>query len=225
MSQDTIPVSTMGKEEDLNWKEINDALERIANAQNALKYLGVSLPSVARATTLASMNLHLVEAGGDPFKAMTIITEFMYDLWISVCKNLQESMGEAIKSGKVQGQKLSVQEIDSMKALVVNIEMILSTNHSFTAKDIADILEAQQALAVVIDSRSKSHDPLAVARALIVMAQQYMFFDMQGDLIAAKTAFADQQHLLWDIAAVNAQYIIKTAVEQSDSGLPEGKAN
>lgn len=225
MSQNTIPVSAVGKEDDLDWKEINDSLERIASVQNALKCLGMSLSSVARASVLASMNLHLVESNGDPFKAMTIITEFMYRMWIAVCGNLQASMGEAIKSGKVQGQKLSTQEIESMEALVVNIEMVLSSNHIFTVEEIAGVLKAQQALAGVVEEQSKTHEPLAIVRSLIVMAQQFMLFDMQGDLVSAKTAFADQQHLLWDVAVANAQRMVKAASEKMDSGPPEGKSN
>jgi predicted molibdopterin-dependent oxidoreductase YjgC len=38
-----------------------------------------------------------------------------------------------------------------------------------------------------------------------------MFFDMQGDILSAKTAFSDQQFLLWSVAITNAKKIIEAA--------------
>lgn len=225
MSQDTIPVSTVGKEEGLNWKEINEALERFSGTYNGLKHHGLSLQSVARASVLSSMNLHLMETAGDPFKAMTIITEFMYNMWITMCKNLQTSMGEAVKTGKIQSQKLSEQELANIETLIVNMEMMLSANHTLSLEEIKEVLEVQQELAEFIDCRTKNHKALSVARSLIVMAQQFMFFDMQGDILSAKTAFADQQHLMWNISITNAKSLVEEAVAKTDSGSPEDKSN
>lgn len=225
MGQDTIPVSEAGKKDELNWKEINDALERLTSVQDTMKRLGIPLSAVARASVLAALNIHVLETGGDPFKAMSSMTEFMHKMWISVCTGLLASTSEAIKVGSIQGQKVSETELDAMRAFVINMEMILATNHTIMADEITKVLEAQNALANSVDEQAKIYGSLAVARSLIVMAQQCVFFDMNCDIVSAKAAFTDQQHLLWEIAIANAMKLIESAVEKTDLGPSENKPN
>jgi len=217
MSDEDKKLDSAVEPDDLDWKEVSSALERLLGAQDALKRLGVPLRIVGRASILAAMNLQLVETEGDPFKATTLITEFMYRTWRPVCDGLKATAEAAIKDGALQKQRLSGTELESMKALISNMDMVLSSRHILSAEEIVDLLKAQTELSNVVSEHTQKFGPMAVVRSLIVMAQQFIFFDMQGDLLAAKTAFSDQQHVLWEVAVVNARSLIQKAVETAES--------
>lgn len=211
-----IPVSSFTEESEPNWKEINNATERFTHVQETIKKLGTSLESTVYASIIAAMNLTVAYTDGDPYKANAIIVAFMHKMWMSVCNGLKKSAEDAIKSGTGCGQKLTSKELESMKALVVNMEMVLSTHHTMTADEISKVLEAQNALAKIAQEQAESNSPIAVVRALIVMAQQFILFDMQGNIVAAKTAFEDQQLYLWEIAIANAKNIMETVMETNE---------
>jgi len=220
-----IPVSSFTEESESNWKEINNALERFIHVQETVKKLGTSMESAVKASIIAAMNLTVAYTEGDPYKANSIIVTFMHKMWMSVCTGLRKSAEEAIKSGVGYGQKLTPKELESMKALVVNMEMVISAHHSMTADEISETLKAQDALAKTVQAQAAVSQPISVVRALIVMAQQFILFDMQGDITAAKTAFEDQQLYLWEIAIANAQNIVKAITEANETGPVEDKAN
>lgn len=225
MSENSVPVSNLGGEPELNWKEISDALERVFSNAEHMKQLGMQVSSVGRATLISALHLHLIEVGGDPFKAISQMVSFLYANAIDVCNRLRSGLSEALKEGKVQGQKLKEHEREEMQNLLINLEMVLSRPHSMNADEIAAVLEAQKALTESAEKVAKNSNPLAVARALITMAQQFMFFDMEGDLVAARAAFMDQQQLLWHLAVVNVRNLIDAALKKSEQGAPEDKAN
>lgn len=219
MGIDSIPVAD-ATEEEFNWKEINNALERIMSVTDHLKKIGLQVSSVAKATLLSAMHVNLIEVSGDPFKAASQMISFIHKYAIPVCNSLKSMLADAIKTEQVQGQKINKEELESMEAMLVNMEMMLSKHHTMTAEEITGVLTSQQELAGPVEVVAKKHDSLTVARALIVMAQQFMFFDMQGDLVSAQAVFTDQQHLLWDVAVANAKKIMQAAVESG-----EGKTN
>jgi hypothetical protein len=225
MSDEKIHVTDLGREEEWDWEEIKVVLSKLSSFEGNLLESKFDLSSVARAVLIWTMQLFLFGSRGDKSKATLLITDFMQEGWDVVCKNVFRSVSDAIKEKEVHGDALSDDDISGLKKLVVNLEMMQSAEHAICAEDIAKVMLAQRSLASSVDELSRVIDPLSVARALITMAQQFMLFDMGGDILSAKTAFTDQQYLLWGLAVLNVRNMVEEAEKRTEAGPPEEKPN
>lgn len=223
MSEDDTPVTAVEvqDEDKLNWKEISEALERLGHVQDVLKQRNVSLTSAARATLLSAMQLHLMEIGGDNLKAMILMNDFMTAAWSTVHRLLKKALETAVTEGKLQGSKISEIDSTNIKELLKEMERTEELEHSIPADQIASVLEVQQELANFIETLSDKYTGIALARAMMVMAQQFMMFDI-GEELSAKAAFEEQSRLLWFIAQTNVENLLKAAAKSAEDGAPEG---
>ena len=219
---DDTPTKELETEDGLNWKEITDALERLGNLQDWFKQKNVSLTSAARATLLSAMNIHLMEVEGDYRKAMTLMTEFMHAAWGTICTQLHKSMSQMIETGKLQGEKVKDTDLTSIKLVLDNMDKLNPAPNCIKAEEIEKLLLSQQELNMAVAAVGEKYHPLSAVRAMLVMSQQFMLFDM-GDILSARTAFEDQSRLLWEISVANAKGIIREAEvarEKARANLP-----
>ena len=192
----------------LDWDEIKSVLDRLTSIQDYMRQAKISLPSSAAATLISAMQLHLVEVGGNYCKAHTLMAEFMHNLWGSVHGMLKSALTAAAESGEVMGSAVGKAGAVRIKELLADLEQFLVSPHTIDADEIVELLTAQKELSAIVIKGSEGHAPLAVARALVVMAQQFMLFDL-GDELSAKSAFEDQSRLLWGVAIANAKNLLK----------------
>ena len=214
-NEGTISVTEMGAEVDPVWEEVSKSLEVLERANDALRKEDFKLNAVATAHLISVMQMNIILAEGDMFVAFTRIMDTMRDLWPTVKELLTRQTKAALEKRKAytNRQKKDKVPTEELEKLVVNLETINSAPSVLTVEELTSVIDAQREINEKLKDCPCADDRDTVMRVFLVMAQQLVFFAMNGNVAAARAAFLDQTQLLWPLALENTKSIIDESVE------------
>jgi hypothetical protein len=211
----SISVIESGKEPEIDWDEVQKILKDISRVENDFRSRGVDGNSFVVASLISVMNLSTLAMRGDMFQSFVYIIDLMRVLWPSISQAIKQQTEEALELSKTEkGSKdMTEADIDTLNKILININMLEVSRSNLTAEDIVNVLNTQNSINDRLKDWASDAKRDVLMRTLIVMAQQLAFFEMNGNVAAAKAAFVDQQQLLWPIALENSKGIIEKEVE------------
>lgn len=226
MSEKELKTST-AVGEDWDWKQVQSVWERISSLHDHFKKTGIELPWTARGTLFSTMQLFLLESGGDLAAARAALVDLVQLCSSFVAEQVLANMQVAWKDQELEGQQLNPLERARLKENIETLEISIegAVVPLLTPEELEITLEAQDKISNVLREVSDEAGPEATVRALVASVQQVQLFACQGDVLGAKATVLDLLHQMWPVALHNAQQLAEVASDQLKDGPPATRPN